>query len=51
MDVLDADREVFRARRDLSAARYEYILDILRLKQAAGTLSEEDLAGVSAWLN
>ena len=50
VDVLDAQRDLFRARRDLSEARYRYILDVLRLKRAAGTLSEDDLRLVSAWL-
>ena len=43
VDVLDAQRNLFRARRDLSAARYRFLLDILRLKRAAGVLSESDL--------
>ena len=50
VDVLDAQRELFRARRDLSEARYGYILDVLRLKRAAGTLSEDDLEQISVWL-
>ena len=50
VDVLDAQRDLFRARRDLSEARYRYVLDVLRLKRAAGTLSEEDLQVVSIWL-
>ncbi len=50
VDVLDAQRELFRARRDLSEARYGYVLDVLRLKRAAGTLAEEDLQAVSIWL-
>ncbi|RKZ34214.1 MAG: type I secretion protein TolC, partial [Gammaproteobacteria bacterium] len=50
VDVLGAQRELFRARRDLAAARYAYILDILRLKQAAGTLSETDMEQISGWL-
>ena len=50
VDVLDAESDVFAAQRDLSVARYEYILDILRLKQAAGTLSEEDISQVNNWL-
>lgn len=51
VDVLDAKRNVFRARRDLSEARYRYIIDFLRLKRAAGILSEEDLRQVSVWLD
>ena len=50
VDVLDAQRDLFRARRDLSEARYSYILNVLRLKRAAGTLSEEDLRLISIWL-
>ena len=50
VDVLDAQRDLFRARRDLSEARYRYVLDVLRLKRAAGTLSAEDLQIVSIWL-
>ena len=50
VDVLDAQRDLFRARRDLSEARYGYVLDVLRLKRAAGTLSEEDLRLISIWL-
>ena len=50
VDVLDAQRDLFRARRDLSEARYRYVLDVLRLKRAAGALSEEDLQSVSIWL-
>jgi len=50
VDVLNAQRDLFRARRDLSEARYRYVLDVLRLKRAAGTLSEDDLQLVSIWL-
>ena len=50
VDVLDAQRELFRARRDLSEARYGYVLDVLRLKRAAGTLSEDDLQLIAIWL-
>ena len=50
VDVVDAERGLFEARRDFSRARYDYILDILRLKQAAGTLEPEDLAVANSWL-
>ena len=50
VDVLDAQRDRFRARRDLSEARYSYILNVLRLKRAAGILSEDDLQLISIWL-
>jgi outer membrane protein len=50
IDVLDASRDLYRAKRDLSSARYEYLLNLLRLKQAAGTLGEGDLAQINGWL-
>jgi len=51
VDVLDAQRDLFRAKRDYSNARYTYILDILRLKLAAGILAEDDLRRVNSWLH
>ncbi|MDX1486791.1 MAG: TolC family outer membrane protein [Acidiferrobacterales bacterium] len=50
LEVLDAQRDLFISATDLLRARYDYILNILRLKQAAGLLSEEDLARFSKWL-
>ena len=50
VDVLESQRDLFRALRDLSKARYRYILDLLRLKRAAGILSEDDLRLISDWL-
>ncbi len=49
-DVLLSLRETFSARRDYSTARYEFLLNSLRLKQAVGTLSESDLAAISKLL-
>jgi outer membrane protein len=48
--VLDAQRDLFIARRDYAQARYDYLLNGIRLKQGAGTLSEEDLVLVNAAL-
>lgn len=50
VDVLNAQSELFRSQRDYSQARYDYVLNRLALKQAAGTVSTEDLAQVNAWL-
>lgn len=47
LGVLDAERDLYAARRDASQARYDYQLNTLRLKQAAGTLSESDLMNIS----
>ncbi|MOA13464.1 Outer membrane protein TolC precursor [compost metagenome] len=51
VDVLDAQRRLYGAVRDYNNARYDYILDNLRLKQAAGTLSPADLEDLSRYLN
>lgn len=50
VDVLDAQRELLRARRDHARSRYDYLLDTLRLKQASGILEETDLAQINNWL-
>ncbi|MEW5681174.1 MAG: outer membrane channel protein TolC [Pseudomonadota bacterium] len=47
VDVLQSTRNLFEARRNLSGARYNYIIAILTLKQAAGNLSEQDLQAIN----
>ncbi len=43
IDVLNSQQQLFIARRDLSRARYETLLNSLRLKAAAGILTEVDI--------
>lgn len=43
VDVLDSTRQVYNAKQQLSDARYSYILNVLSLKENAGTLKEQDL--------
>lgn len=50
VDVLNAERELYRARRDYADARYQYLLETLRLKQASGSLALSDLEKINAWL-
>jgi outer membrane protein len=50
VDVLLTLRSVFQAQRDYSRSRYDYLLDTLRLKNAAGTLSADDLLQIDTWL-
>ncbi|SER01656.1 outer membrane protein [Pseudomonas sp. NFACC02] len=50
VDVLDAQRQLYASVRDYNNTRYDYILDNLRLKQAAGTLSPGDLQDLSRYL-
>ena len=50
VDVLNAQRELHDVRRKLLQARYEYLLNMLRLKFFAGTLSEDDVLTINQWL-
>ncbi len=50
VDVLNSLRGEFRARRDYAAARYGYLKNTLLLRQAAGTLTEKDVAALNAFL-
>lgn len=50
VDVVTAEKEFFRAQKDYSQARYEYILDTLRLKQASGKLAPEDIQQINSLL-
>lgn len=47
IDVLNAQRQLYQTRTDLSRARYDTILNGLRLKAASGSLRESDLAAVN----
>jgi outer membrane protein len=51
VDVLVSLRETFRAQRDYSSARYDYLINTLKLKQAAGLLSPKDLTAINRWLS
>lgn len=48
--VLDAVRDLFIARTEYSAARYDYLLNNLRLKKAVGTLSDIDMQQINSAL-
>ncbi len=50
IDVLNAQQVRFSAQTDYFRARYDYLLATLQLKQAAGSLSEEDLQMINGWL-
>ena len=47
VDVLNAQQQVFQTRRDLQQARYNFLLNTLRLKAAAGQLTEPDIEEVN----
>jgi outer membrane protein len=50
IDVLNSQQQVFSTRRDMSRARYDTIMNGLRLKAATGNLSEADLEEVNRLL-
>lgn len=51
VEVLNSQQVRYSAQRDYARSRYDYLLASLRLKQAAGSLSEEDIILVNGWLN
>jgi len=51
VDVLDSTRNLYNAKRNLSSTRYAYVQNILTLKRAAGTISEEDLININKGLS
>ena len=50
IDVLNAQSQLFQTKRDLAQARYNVLLGGLRLRQASGTLTPEDLQQVNGLL-
>jgi outer membrane protein len=51
LDVLNTQQNVFSARRDLASAYFNYLLGVLRLKSAVGTLQEQDLEDLNRRLS
>ncbi len=47
LDVLDARKQLFEAKRDLSLARYNYLVAYINLKKAAGTLTMAELEKIA----
>ena len=50
VDVLNAANTLFSAERDYANARYDYILNTMRLKEQAGLLSPEDVNTLDSYL-
>ncbi|HOB96283.1 MAG TPA: TolC family outer membrane protein [Aquabacterium sp.] len=50
LDVLNAQSQLYDTRRDLAKARYDVLVNRLKLRQAAGQLRAQDLRGVDALL-
>ena len=50
VDVLNAQQQLYGARRNLLEARYNYLLGLIRLKAATGLLNENDLVEINQLL-
>ncbi|MDH3337864.1 MAG: TolC family outer membrane protein [Gammaproteobacteria bacterium] len=50
VDVLDSQFALYRSITLFYQARYDYLMNVLRLKQAAGTLQIQDLEEIDQWL-
>jgi len=50
VDVLLARQRLFEAQRDYARSRYDYLINIVRLRSAAGTLAPQDLGTINGFL-
>jgi outer membrane protein len=50
VDVLNAEQQYFLAKRDLLQSRYNYLVNIIRLKSISGVVAEADLADINQQL-
>jgi len=50
VDVLDARRRLFESQRDYARARYDYLINQLMPKSAAGVLLPQDLNAINGYL-
>lgn len=49
-DVLDAQKEMYKAQRDYETARYDFVRHFVMLKMQSGQLVEDDISTIEAWL-
>ena len=50
VDVLQAQRALYSSIRDYANSRYDYVVNFLALKQAAGTLNPQDIYDINKWI-
>lgn len=50
LDVLNAQQQFFSTKRDLVVARHEFLLNILKLRAASGSLNDEHVAALNSLL-
>ena len=49
LDLLNAQQQLYTSQRDLAQARYSYLIGVLRLRSAAGTLDQNSVREVAAY--
>ena len=49
LDVLDAEKELYSAKRDLARSKYDYLFNEARLRAVIGALNDADLVEISQW--
>ena len=49
LDLLNAQERLYTSQRDLSRARYNYLLGTLRMRAAAGSLSQDDVREIATY--
>ncbi len=50
IDVLNSQSQLYQTKRDLAKARYDVLVGNLKLRQAAGTLTPQDLESINSLL-
>ena len=50
VDVLNAQNQLFSSQSNYANTRYDYVMNMLRLKQQAGLLSPKDINDIDGWL-
>jgi outer membrane protein len=50
VDVLAGRQQLYQAETNYARSRYDYIVNVLKLKEAAGTLNDKDVEDVNSWL-
>jgi outer membrane protein len=50
VDILNEQRNLFRAKRDFSRTRYDYLINSIKLKQASSNLTQDDLEQINRLL-
>ena len=50
VEVLQSQRQLYQARRDYATALYDYIINTIQLREAAGMLTPADVQEVDKWL-